>query len=163
MIKVFSPAYFAREDTATPMRYAAISLTANTLGSVALFFLFRSMGLMPHLGIAVATTLGGWLNAGLLYRTLAKRGEFVGDARLQRALPRIALATIVMGATLWIVATALQPWFAPPSGTAVRFGALAALVGAGLLVYAVATFAFGVIDRRQLRGLLRRNSSIDSA
>ena len=37
MIKVFSPAYFAREDTATPMRYAALSLTANTLGSIALF------------------------------------------------------------------------------------------------------------------------------
>ena len=163
MIKVFSPAYFAREDTATPMRYAAISLTANTLGSVALFFLFRAMGLMPHLGIAVATTLGGWLNAGLLYRTLAKRGEFVGDARLRRALPRIGLATIVMGAALWIAASALAPWFAPPSGAAVRFGALAALVGAGLLVYALATFAFGVIDRRQLRGLLRRNPSIDSA
>jgi len=163
MIKVFSPAYFAREDTATPMRYAAISLTANTLGSVALFFLFRSMGLMPHLGIAVATTLGGWLNAGLLYRTLAKRGEFVGDARLRRALPRIGLATIVMGAALWIAASALAPCFAPPSGAAVRFGALAALVGAGLLVYAAATFAFGIIDRRQLRGLLRRNPSIDSA
>ena len=36
MIKVFSPAYFAREDTATPMRYAVLSLTANTLGSIAL-------------------------------------------------------------------------------------------------------------------------------
>ena len=39
---------------------------ANTLGSIALFFLFRAYGLMPHLGIAVATTLGGWLNAWLL-------------------------------------------------------------------------------------------------
>ena len=78
LIKVFQPAYFAREDTATPMRYAALSLTANTLGSIALFFLFRSMGLMPHLGIAVATTLGGWLNAGLLYATLVKRGRVRG-------------------------------------------------------------------------------------
>ncbi|MCK5551112.1 MAG: murein biosynthesis integral membrane protein MurJ, partial [Hyphomicrobiaceae bacterium] len=75
MIKVFSPAYFAREDTKTPMRYAVISLTANTLGSIALFFLFRSYGLMPHLGIAVATTLGGWLNAGLLFTTLLSRGH----------------------------------------------------------------------------------------
>ena len=41
LIKVFSPAYFAREDTATPMRYATISLTANTIGSAGLFFLFR--------------------------------------------------------------------------------------------------------------------------
>ena len=82
LIKVFSPAYFAREDTATPMRYAVVSLTANTLGSIALFFLFRRLGLMPHLGIAVATTLGGWLNAGLLYATLVRRGDFVADARL---------------------------------------------------------------------------------
>ena len=89
LIKVFSPAYFAREDTATPMRYAVVGLTANTLGSIALFFLFRRLGLMPHLGIAVATTLGGWLNAGLLYATLVRRGNFVADARLSRALPRI--------------------------------------------------------------------------
>ena len=163
LIKVFSPAYFAREDTATPMRYAAISLTANTLGSIALFFLFRAMGLMPHLGIAVATTLGGWLNAGLLYGTLVKRGEFVGDARLRRALPRIAVATIVMGAALWIAAAALEPWFAPPSGTAVRFGALAALVSTGLFVYVIAILALGVFDRRQLRGLLRRNPSTGPA
>jgi putative peptidoglycan lipid II flippase len=160
---VFSPAYFAREDTATPMRYAAISLTANTLGSVALFFLFRSMGLMPHLGIAVATTLGGWLNAGLLYATLVERGEFVGDARLRRALPRIALAAAIMGAVLWAVALALEPQFAIPSRAAVRFSALAGLVGAGLVVYAVATFAFGVMDRRQLRSLLRRNPSVGPA
>src|SRR4029079_16284991 len=43
LIKVFSPAYFAREDTKTPMKYASWSLFANTAGSVALFFLFRSM------------------------------------------------------------------------------------------------------------------------
>jgi putative peptidoglycan lipid II flippase len=117
------------------------------------------MGLMPHLGIAVATTLGGWLNAGLLYRTLARRGEFVADARLRRALPRIALASVVMSAALWIVAVTLAPWFAPPSSTAVRFGAMAVLVGAGLFVYAVAIFGLGVIDGRQLRGFLRRGSS----
>jgi len=88
MIKVFSPAYFAREDTATPMRYAVVGLTANTLGSIALFFLFRRLGLMPHPGIAVATTLGGRLNACLPYAPLLTRGEFTADARLARARPR---------------------------------------------------------------------------
>ena len=91
LIKVFSPAYFAREDTRTPMIYATISLTANTIGSIALFFLFRAYGWMPHLGIAVATTLGGFLNAGLLYATLAKRGFFVADAPPEaRAAPHHA-------------------------------------------------------------------------
>jgi putative peptidoglycan lipid II flippase len=159
LIKVFSPAYFAREDTATPMRYAVIGLTANTLGSVALFFLFRSLGLMPHLGIAVATTLGGWLNAGLLYATLARRGEFVADARLARALPRVLLASAVMGVALWFASDALQPLFAPGTGVLTRSTALAALTGAGFLVYAIGALVFGAVDLRQLRGLVRRRGS----
>jgi putative peptidoglycan lipid II flippase len=159
MIKVFQAAYFAREDTATPMRYATLSLTVNTVGSVALFFLFRDMGLMPHLGIAVATTLGGWLNAGLLWATLARRGELVADARLKRALPLIVLASLIMGGVLWLAAGYLQPWFGTSQGTIVRLFALAALVGAGLVVYAAAVLALGAIDLRQLRGLLRRNRS----
>jgi putative peptidoglycan lipid II flippase len=156
LIKVFSPAYFAREDTATPMRYAALSLTANTVGSVALFFLFRRMGIMPHLGIALATTLGGWLNAILLWRTLARRGEFTADDRLKRALPRIATASIVMGAALWLLADALGHWLSAPGDTLVRLAALAVLTGAGLVAYALAALALGAVDRRQLRSLLRR-------
>ena len=156
LIKVFSPAYFAREDTKTPMRYAVISLTANTFGSIALFFLFRRLGLMPHLGIAVATTLGGWLNAGLLYATLVERGAFEADARLKRTLPKILLASVLMGAALWVSAAALEPWFAPQTGILARTGGLAALVGAGLLSYAVAVLALGALDMGQLRRLAKR-------
>jgi putative peptidoglycan lipid II flippase len=156
LIKVFQPAYFAREDTATPMRFAVLSLTVNTLGSIGLFFLFRRLGLMPHLGIAVATTLGGWLNAGLLYAVLVRRGAFVTDARLKRALPRIMLASLAMGAALWFTAVALEPWFGPAHGSLARMLALAALVGAGLAVYAVAVLVLGILDLRQLRGFLSR-------
>ena len=163
MIKVFSPAYFAREDTATPMRFASISLAANTLGSVALFLLFRRLGWMPHLGIAVATTLGGWLNAGLLYATLAKRAEFVADARLKRALPRILLASALMGFVLWILAGLLAPQLAVASGLLTRAAALATLVGAGFIVYSTAALALGIVGLRQLRGQLRRSRPAGSA
>jgi putative peptidoglycan lipid II flippase len=155
LIKVFSPAYFAREDTATPMRYAVISLTANTLGSIALFFLFRRMGLMPHLGIAVATTLGGWLNAGLLYATLARRAEFVPDARLSRALLFTLANSLAMGAVVWLVASLLSDAFTAP-GVVTRAVALVALVGAGFFVYAVGIIASGTVEMRQLRAFLRR-------
>ena len=156
MIKVFSPAYFAREDTKTPMRYATISLTANTLGSIGLFFLFRHLGLMPHLGIALATTLGGWLNAGLLYGTLVRRGAFVADARIKRAVPRILLASLVMGGALYALAPVLAPWLSAPTPVVLRFAALGALVGGGLLIYAVAALVLGAVDLRQFRRLLRR-------
>jgi putative peptidoglycan lipid II flippase len=158
LIKVFSPAYFAREDTRTPMVYATISLTANTIGSVALFFVFQALGWMPHLGIAVATTLGGWLNAGLLYATLAKKGYFITDKRLRRALPRIMLATIIMSVVLWIVAEALGARFAPPTRELTRAIALILLVGAGMAAYVVAVFATGALDFAQLRRFLTRKT-----
>jgi hypothetical protein len=61
------------------------------------------------------------------------------------------------------MAQRLEPWLALPARTVVRFGALGALVGAGLLVYGLAILALGVIDRRQLRSLLRRRGSADPA
>ncbi len=157
MIKVFSPAYFAREDTKTPMRYATISLIANTAGSVALFFVFRAWGLLPHLGIAVATALGGWLNASLLWRTLARRGEFAADARLARALPLILIASLVMGAALWFGARAFAPWFATGNALLVRGGALAAVIALGGAVYALLILLTGVLDVRQFKRLASRS------
>lgn len=157
LIKVFSPAYFAREDTATPMRYAVISLIANTLGSIAFFFLFRWLGLMPHLGIALATTLGGWLNAGLLWSTLARRGDFVADPTLRGSLPKIVLSSLIMGIALWFAADALHPWL-QGDGVFIRSGALMALVLVGLVVYAALVQLTGAMPLRRLKAGLRRNS-----
>jgi putative peptidoglycan lipid II flippase len=159
LIKVFSPAYFAREDTATPMLYASLSLTANTLGSMGLFFLFKSVGLMPHLGIALATTLGGWLNAWLLYRTLRTRGHFVPDARLKRALPLILLSSLIMGAMLLWAAVVLQPWLGAASAIWTRLGALCLLVACGLGAYGLVIVATQTLPVRQLRTLVRRRRS----
>jgi putative peptidoglycan lipid II flippase len=156
LIKVFSPAFFARQDTRTPMRYAAWSLTANTIGSVGLFFLFRSLGWMPHLGIAVATTLGGWMNALLLYRGLKAHGFMEGDARLARALPRIVLSAVLMGVVLYAAARGLDPWLVQSTGAAVRFSALAVLIGAGFIVYFAAAQLTGAATLSQLRSAVRR-------
>lgn len=156
LIKVFSPAYFAREDTRTPMRYATVSLFANTLASIALFFLFRHLGLLPQLGIAVATTLGGWLNAGLLWRGLRRPGHFIADKRLQRSLPLILIASMVMGCVLFAVALLLGPWFLASSALVVRMLALCSLIGSGLAVYGILILALGVLRPTQLIRLLRR-------
>jgi putative peptidoglycan lipid II flippase len=157
MIKVFSPAYFAREDTKTPMRFAAISLVANTLGSVALFFAFRKLGFLPQLGIAVATTLGGWLNAGLLWSTLVKRGHFALDARMGRAFAAILFSSVVMGAALVAMAHVLGSYFASDRSFAVHVAALTALISAGFAVYAVIVLATGTLKIRQLRKLIGRS------
>ena len=156
LIKVFSPAYFAREDTKTPMRYATISLTANTAGSIALFFLFRKIGWMPQLGIAIATSIGGWLNAFLLWRTLKMRGQFVTDARLKRNLPLIVLASAAMGVALYAAAGPLGPYLQAGRGFMVEASALALLVALGTLVFAAAILATGVMTPAQLSRFTRR-------
>ena len=156
LIKVFSPAFFAREDTRTPMRYATASLVVNTAGSIALFWLFREIGLMGHIGIAIATTVGGWLNAGLLWRELGRRGHFEIDARLARALPAILAASALMGAVLWFGAAAAAPWLGNNNTTLTRVAALTLLITIGGVVYFVSAFAMGALRIAMLRSALRR-------
>lgn len=146
LIKVFSPGFFAREDTRTPMIYAGVSVVVNILGSLALFFW------IGHVGIAVATTLAGWTNAGLLAATLMRRGEFSADDGLRRRLGPICLSSALMGLALWGMGIGLEPWLAPENGLPVRAGALAVLVGGGLLTYVVAAHFTGAA---RLQTLLR--------
>jgi putative peptidoglycan lipid II flippase len=157
LIKVFSPAYFAREDTRTPMRFAAISLTANTAGSAALFFALREIGFMPHLGIAIATALGGWLNALLLWRGLSRSGHFTLDARCRASLPRIVLAAGAMGGALVLLADGLSAWLGSEATLLVRSTALAALITAGMAIYFIVAFGLGVLRREMIRSALGRN------
>lgn len=156
LIKVFSPAYFARHDTKTPMRFAVWSLGANTLGSIGLFFLFRELGWMPHLGIAVATTLGGWLNALLLWRGLQAQGNFVSDERLLSSLPRIVLSAVVMSVALRAGVHWLDPWLTEAHGIMPRFSALAVLITLGALVYFLTAQLTGATRLQQIRQSLRR-------
>ena len=155
MIKVFSPAYFAREDTKTPMRYAVISLTANTIGSIALFFLFRHLGIMPQLGIAIATTLGGWLNAYLLWSTLRRHKDFVADARLRRNVPLIVVASVAMVGALLFMSHILAPYLGAGSEFREKASALALEMGLGMAVFGFVVMASGVMSLRPARGFDR--------
>lgn len=156
LIKVFQPAFFAREDTATPMRFAVVNMVVNVLGSVVLFFVFQQLGFWPHAGIALATTLAGWINAWMLWRTLARSGTFAPDARLVRNGLRIVLASAAMGALLVALVPVVAPYTGPATPLALRATALAVLVGAGALLYAAIVLGTGVLDRGQLARFFRR-------
>jgi putative peptidoglycan lipid II flippase len=159
LIKVFQPAFFAREDTRTPMRLAIVNLVVNVIGSVTLFMLFQSMGVWPHLGIALATTLAGWINALMLWLILRRNGDFASDTRLIRNLPLIMAASAAMGLVVWLLAPWLAPYLAQSQGFLVQALALAGLVGAGVAVFAALILGFGVLGRDQLKRFLKRRGS----
>jgi putative peptidoglycan lipid II flippase len=150
MNKVFLPGFFAREDTSTPMRFAMASVAVNIAVSLALFFK------IGHVGIAIATSLSGWTNAILLATTLMRRGHFHFDASLRRRAPLILLASALMGAALYYANRGLAPYFEAAHGGAVHVAALAALVGAGVLAYAVAAQITGAMRYSMLRRAFSR-------
>lgn len=148
LTKVFSPGFFAREDTLTPMRYAAIGIAVNIAGSLALFFW------IGHVGIALATSAAAWVNAGLLGTRLVRLGYYEVDDRLKARLPRLFLACAIMGGGLYFGAEAAAPWLA--GSFAESIAALAVLVAGGLGLFAVAALATGATRMSDLKGALRR-------
>lgn len=156
LIKVLQPGFFAREDTRTPMRYAGVNLILNAGGSLALFLAFRAAGFMPHVGIALATSIAAWINAAMLWGTLKLRGDFAFDPRLARNVPLIGLASILMGAGVVAAATVLDPLLQARSGLAVQATALAGVVTLGVVVFAAVIIGTGVMSTAQLRRKLKR-------
>jgi putative peptidoglycan lipid II flippase len=129
LVKTFSPIFFAREDTATPMYAALFGFVIAIAGSLAL------LPVLGHVGIALAISLSGWASAGLLGFLIARRIGFSIDREAKRRLPRIVLAAAIMGAAVEAAHRVLGPWL--DSGAA---GALYALVLAALIAFGVAVY-----------------------
>ena len=148
MVKVLSTAYFARQDTASPVRIAVACTIANILLSLSL------IGFIGHVGIALATGLTAWVNVALLARGLRRRGFLALDNRLRRHLPRLVAASAVLGLGLYGAARALA---APLAGDlAVSAATLAALIAAGVVVYFGLNHLTGAARLSDLKALMRR-------
>ena len=149
-IKVLGPAFFAREDTVTPVKVAAFCVALNLGLNLAL------MGPLAHVGIALATAISAWINAAFLAGILWRRGFLVLDSQLRRRLPRILAATAAMAALLAVATGALAALF--EGNLAVRAGALSALVLGGLIGYGVLAQFTGSIDLRELKRMFGKES-----
>ncbi len=100
LAKIYAPAFFAREDTRAPMRYALISMALNVLIGSALFFGLRAAGVPGFPGLAIATSAAAWVNVALMVRALAQRGAYAPRAPALSRLARIMLAAAALGALL---------------------------------------------------------------
>lgn len=156
LVKVLTPGFYARADTKTPVRLALWSVAINLVGNLVLIPTLARWDL-GQVGPPLSTALASTINVASLYVVLARRGHFALDAQVKRRTPRLALAALLMGAALLVVAPYVDPWL---TGTLVERGAaLAALVGAGVAIYALACFVTGAFRVSDLRSLLRRRAS----
>jgi putative peptidoglycan lipid II flippase len=148
IIKVLTPGFYAREDTATPLKIALATVAVNIALTVLL------MQSLAHVGIALGTALAAWLNAAVLAIVLARRGHFATDPRLIRRSIRILAATAIMAAGLWAAQTLLP--IGSDAGLLRRALGLLALIVWGGLLYLGAAQLLGGLDLRDLKRLIRR-------
>jgi len=155
LVKVLTPGFYARGDTATPVRLAIWSVGINLAGNLILIPSLARFG-MGHVGPPLATAIASTVNVFMLYRVLRQRGHFVPDRQLKRRLPRLALAALIMGGAVYLLAPYADPYL---TGTLiVRGAALAVLVGGGMAVYGLACFLTGAFALDDLRILLKRRA-----
>ncbi len=147
--KVFAPGYFAREDTATPMRFAILSVVVNFCAAL---LLSRWWG---HVGIALATAIAAWVYAGALAITLVRRKHYAADARLRARLPRTLLACVVMAVVLLGARFALDAAGLDGTTYGERALSLAVLLIAGVIAYFLAGHLFKAMTYGELRTIWR--------
>jgi putative peptidoglycan lipid II flippase len=138
LIRSVVATFYARGNTATPVKAALIAVAVNIAFKVLL------MGPLAQVGLALATSIGAWINFCLVAWFAARAGYGGLDRRLRQSVIRFALAGIVLAAVLWLargpVINAVTSWRAFHEEAAL---AVLALVGA--VTYVVAILAlFGM-------------------
>ncbi|WP_243626122.1 murein biosynthesis integral membrane protein MurJ [Phenylobacterium hankyongense] len=155
LAQLFSRAFFARQDTRTPMRYALVAVAVNVVLGVSLFHFIG----VP--GIAAATAFAWWLNVVMMGAALARRGHYRPSPRAVSKLIRILAASVALGLLLGaashfrdVISGLLAPLSVGPlHGKEI---AIAVVVVLGAALYPALLFASGGLTLAEARYALRR-------
>ena len=161
LIRILSPAFFARRDTRTPMRFALVSVAVNAALAIGLFNL--GMGVA---GIAAAVSASAWVNALLLGGRLWRRDLYRPSAAAISRLLRILLASVGLGVVV-ALASGGRPLIETPiaetlaglgSGHGAKEVTLVLVTALGGLTYVALAFMTRAVTMAEVRGLLRRSA-----
>jgi putative peptidoglycan lipid II flippase len=146
LIRSATATFLARGDTATPVKAALAAVAVNIVFKVLL------MGPLAQVGLALATSIGAWINLVLVLWLAVRAGFLTPDPRLGRSLAKVAGAGVALAVVVWLaqtpVARLLSTWPALRDETAL---ALLALLG-GVVYGGTVLALFG----RQWLAVLRR-------
>jgi putative peptidoglycan lipid II flippase len=137
--------FYARKDTATPVKASLTGLAVNMLLKIVL------MGSLAQVGLALATAVGAWINLLLVLGFAVRAGYLVVDRALTRSILKFAISGIVLAAILWLAARFAASHFGAMDGLRDE-AALMLLIVVGAVVYGGSVLSlFGM---RWLRSLV---------
>jgi putative peptidoglycan lipid II flippase len=135
LVKVLAPGFYARQNIATPVRIAILTLIVTQVMNAALIVPLK------HAGLALSIGLAACLNAGLLYRKLREHDIYVPEPGWARFGLKVVAALAAMGLALWFAMGPETWWLTAPSLN--RAAAIAGLVVLGSAVYFGALWLLG--------------------
>jgi len=136
LIKVLAPGYFSRQDTKTPVKIAVWAMVANMVLNLSLVWSLQ------HAGLALATSISSFLNAGLLFAGLYRSGVFRPQAGWPVFALRLFAANLVMMVFIQELSGEVSLWLSWSAWE--RSYHLAVLCLGGGLVYLLALWLMGV-------------------
>lgn len=135
-IKVLTSAYFSRQDTRTPVKIALIAMAVNIVLNLVLIWP------LAHVGLALATSIGALVNAGLLCGGLLRAGVWRVGAAWLRYLSSLGLAVLLMCLALYYLVPEAEQWLAWGDGQRVLM--LLVTCAGGGLVFLLSLLVTGV-------------------
>ena len=152
LTKALSPFFYARGDTKTPVKIATIGVGINAVLCITL------MQFWGHVGIALATGITVWVNAGQYFYLLRKSGDLVFDALFKSRFQKIAVASVLMALALIFGEIALmsyhEEWMR--MGKMISACFLIGLIGGGSLIYFGSLWKMGAFRLSDLLKTLKR-------
>ncbi len=112
--------FYARKDTATPVKAALTGVAVNVALKIAL------MGSLAQVGLALATAVGAWINLLLVVGFAVRAGYLDLDRALMQSLAKFVVSGVVLGAALWLAARFAASHLGPAERVARRGRAAAA-------------------------------------
>lgn len=153
MVKILSTSFFARHDTRTPLHAAFIAVIANIVLNMLL------LGSLKHIGIALATSIASWLNAGWLAHKLYQRQFFTLDDRLRERIPKFILGCLMMA--LFLDFGVRRFHHILHSFEFKRIVMLTVLILGGIGVYFIAVYLLKGINFKELKQDLQSGSTAE--
>lgn len=147
-VRLVVQAFYALQDTLTPVRLAAIALVANII------LCYVLVQPMQHAGLALATSLASYLNFFSLYLLLRRRIGGTEERVVGRSLLRTGLASAAMAVICWVLNRALGLMQIESAGALIVSFVLT--LAAALVAYGLFAWLLGAEELGELRSLLAR-------
>jgi len=146
LLRSFTAPFYARGDTMTPVKAALLAASLNILLKILL------MGPLAQVGLALATSVGAWLNLSLLAWFARRQGFIVSGAAIGKPVAMLIVAGALLASGLFFGQDALAPVVAKlPYFREESLLAMLLIVGA--ILYAGLVMI--LLGKRWLNGLLR--------